>query len=71
MTRVEQLWAKSAEEIKESLLEQCQVIFLDADFSEVGLDKIVVDSRIVIAPEEDNEGAENPEADLMNPAFDP
>ena len=32
---------------------------------------MVVDGRIVIAPEEDDEGAENPEADLMNPASDP
>ena len=32
---------------------QCQVICLEADFGEVGLDKHVVDGRIEVAPLEE------------------
>ena len=66
---VEQLWAESAYEIK--ILDQCRVICLDADFSKVGLDKIVVDGHIEVALDEGDEGVGVPESEHVNPASDP
>ena len=57
---VEQQWAKSTYEIKENILAQCQVICMDVDFHDVGLDKCVVDGRIKIAPLKEEKGDENP-----------
>ena len=49
MKFVEQQWEKSAYELKDNILAQCQVICLEADFSEVSLDKHVKDGWIEIA----------------------
>ena len=56
VVHVEQLWAQSAHEIKNNLLDQCRVICPDADFGEVRLDKIIIKDRIKVAPDEDDEG---------------
>ena len=71
VVHVEQLWAQSAHEILNNLLEQCQVICPDANFSEVGLDKIVIDGCIEVAPDDDNEGVRDPEFDRVDPMNDP
>ena len=62
VAHVERLWAQSTHEIKNNLLDQCRVICPDADFEEVGLDKIVVEGRIEVAPD-DGEDIGTPEAD--------
>ena len=71
VAHVEQLWAQSTHEIKNNFFEQCQVICLDANFSEVGLDKIVIDGRIKVAPDEGDEGVGVPESKHVDPTTDP
>ena len=71
MAHVEQLWAQSTYEIKHNLLKQCQVICLDADFSKVGLDKIVINGHIEIALDDDDDGLAYPESDPTDPATNP
>lgn len=61
---------KSSIKIKESILAQAQVICLGVDFSEVGLDKHVMDGRIMDIPEEED-GEANPESDLADTKADP
>ena len=68
VAHVEQLWAQSAYEIKNNLLDQCRVICPDADFGEIRLDKIVADGRIEVVPDEGDEGVEVPESE---PPADP
>ena len=63
VVHVERLWAQSAHEIKNNLLDQCQVICIDADFGEVGLDKIIVEGHIEVAPD-DSEDIGTLDADL-------
>ena len=63
VAHVKRLWAQSAHEIKNNLLDQCRVICPDADFGEVSLDKIVVEGRIEVAPD-DGEDIGTPDADL-------
>ena len=43
----------------------------DADFNEVGLDKIVVDGRIVVALDEGDEGVGVPESEHVDLAANP
>ena len=50
---IERQWEKSAYEIKDNIVAQCQVICLEADFGEVDLDKHVVDGCIEVAPLEE------------------
>ena len=71
VAHMEQLWVKLAEVIKENLQEQCQVICPNAYFSEVRLDKIVINGRIKVASDEDDESPEDPETDPVNPTSDP
>ena len=63
VAHIERLWAQSAHEIKNNLLDQCRVICPDADFGEVGLDKIVVEGHIEVAPD-DSEDIGTLDADL-------
>ena len=60
---IEQQWEKSAYKIKDNILAQCYVICPEANFSKVGLDKHAKDSRIEIAPPEDEEN--NEEASIL------
>ena len=71
MANVEQLWVESAHKIKNNLLDQCRVICPSANFSEVGLDKIVVDGRIEVALNEGDEAIGVPESEHADPAADP
>ena len=64
VAHIERLWAQSAHEIKNNLLDQCRVICPDADFGEVGLDKIVVEGRIEVAPD-DGKDIGTPNADPL------
>ena len=58
--------------IKDNLLEQFRVICPDVDFNEVGLDKIVVNDRIVTTLDDDNEeDLDDPKLDPANPAVNP
>ena len=69
---MEQQWKESAYKIKDNILAQCQVICPDADFSEISLDKHVVDGRIEVTPINEEGGSdENPEAELTTLAADP
>ena len=66
---IEQQWRESAFEIKDNILAQCQVICPGADFSEVGLNKHVIDRRIEVAPI--SEEGDNPRDELPTFATDP
>ena len=68
---MEQLWAESAHEIKNNLLDQCRVICLGADFSEVGLDNIVVDGCIEVAPNDGDEAVGVLKSGHAHPSADP
>ena len=65
---IEEQWQKSAFKIKGNILAQSQVICLEANFSEVRLDKHVVDGRIEVIPDDDDEGGLGSEP--TNPAAD-
>ena len=56
---IKQQWRDSAFEIKDNILAQCQVICPGAGFSEVSLEKRVVDWRIEVEPISE-EGDDNP-----------
>ena len=71
MVHVEQQWAKSAHKIKNNLLDQCQVICPGTDFSEVGLDNIIIDGHIEVAPDEGDEAIRVLEFEHADPAADP
>ena len=68
---IEQQWEKSTFEIKKNILVQCQVICLDADFGKVGLDKHVVNGRIEVVLDDEEEGnVEDPRAEQTNPTIE-
>ena len=50
MKIIERQWEKSAYEIKDNILVQCQIICPIANFGEVNLDKHIKDGRIKMAP---------------------
>ena len=64
---------KSAVKIKQSILAKAQVICLGVDFSEIRLDKHVVNRRIKVIPKDANDknnGADS-ESNPANPKHDP
>ena len=68
---IEDQWGKLASEIKTNILPHYQVICPYADFSEVRLDKHVVDGRIKVTPDDDEEGdLEDSEPEPANLATD-
>ena len=71
VAHVEQLWSQSAHKIKNNLLNQCRVICPDADFGEVGLDKIVIEGCIEVAPDKDDEGVGVLDSEHADPPADP
>ena len=46
--------------VKDSIVEQCQVICPGANFSEVGLDKYIINGCIVVAPDDDEDQETEP-----------
>ena len=61
---IERQWEKSAYEIEDNIMAQCQVICLETDFGEVSLDKHVVDGHIEVAPLEEGGNDREPSTPL-------
>ena len=70
---IQKQWAKSTIEIKESILAQARVICLRVDLSEIILDKHIVDGRIevILEDNDDNDDGANSEFNPVNPEADP